>query len=216
MLEKVHRHESRRVGLPDDRPVDLDAEQTQLEDVLAGAQVRHVGLLSLARELRGPAQAGSHSLGPLVDVFDGPAAEQPAELGLQLLYLLLPAVQLVLVRLHLPVQILVDLIGAGLLLHERRPEVGALMLLELEQLLRLLELLNLVGVRLAQTPELGSQCSLVHVVVLVHNQSLSATLGTLTLLPGRAAHLHEHLDLIVRRLELHLHPGDVDTEPIAL
>ena len=90
------------------------------------------------------------------------------------------------------------------------------MLLELEQLLRLLELLNLVGVRLAQTPELGSQCSLVHVVVLVHNKSLSATLGTLTLLAGRAAHLHEHLDLIVRRLELHLHPGDVDTEPIAL
>ena len=79
----------------------------------------------------------------LVDVFDGPAAEQPAELGLQLLYLLLPAGSAC-SRAPAPSWYRSSLtLSARVFLHERRPEVGALMLLELEQLLRLLSL-NLV------------------------------------------------------------------------
>jgi hypothetical protein len=82
VLEEVHGHERRRVGLPDDGPVNLDAEQTKLKDVLAGTEIRSVGLLSLASELHGTAHAGSHSLWAFIDVFDGSTAEQPAELGL--------------------------------------------------------------------------------------------------------------------------------------
>eukprot|EP00982_Pelagococcus_subviridis_P012791 31197-Pelagococcus_subviridis.AAC.9 len=195
VLEEIHRHERRRVRLVHGVLLDVHAEEAEFEDVLPEREVVHVLFVRLGDVLE-PVHARAHRLRRRL-VRDGTAGEDASELRLELVNLLLPALEFRLVRLHAPVQILVEFVRARLLFRERDAQVRDLRLLQSKHLLRLVHLLDLVRVRLAQSAELRAQGTFVELVVRDDDRGALRRVHE----PVRVPHLHEDANLILRVFE---------------
>ena len=211
MLEEIHSHERLRVLLTDFVGVHVDAHQAELENVLAGRQIRQIIHRSLkSHVLRHTISARAHSLRlwflRCLDVL------APSDLRLEGVNLLLSAIQLVFVRLHLLEQALVHLVGPRFLLNKRGAQVINLLLLEFKEPMSLAQLLDLIAEGLAKTAKLGAEGPFINPVVddghlrVVHLAGFQRS----------SAHVHEHTDLLVRRLELNLHAGAFNAQTVPL
>mmetsp|Transcript_2510 Transcript_2510/g.8764 ORF Transcript_2510/g.8764 Transcript_2510/m.8764 type:complete len:271 (+) Transcript_2510:6178-6990(+) len=207
VLKEIHGHERRRVFLTDFGAVNLDAHQPKLENVFARRQIRQIIHGGLGGHILG-LLAGANSLRLGFLHHRATATNLRLEGG----NLPLSAIELVFVRLYLFEQALVHFVRTRLLLGKRSAQVVNLLLLKLQQSLRLAKLLNLIAEGLAQPPKLGAQRAFIHPVIddghlrVVHR----------VVLKRGAAHVHEHANLLVRRFQLNLHAGAVHTQAVPL